>query len=67
MAASDKTMPISEAHMEDGPLKEPIPNLKTGRDGLPLVPQPSDHKDDPLVGLLSRVQEPQISRDALGC
>ena len=25
------------------------PNLKLDSNGLPLVPQPSDHKDDPLV------------------
>ena len=49
MAASGKAMSIS-AHVEEGSLdKETIPTLKTGRDGLPLVPQPSDHKDDPLV------------------
>lgn len=25
--------------------------LKLDRNGLPLVPQPSDHPDDPLVGV----------------
>jgi hypothetical protein len=29
--------------------KKSAPDLKLGRDGLPLVPQPSDHKEDPLV------------------
>ena len=29
--------------------KEPISGLKLDASGLPLVPQPSDHKDDPLV------------------
>lgn len=29
--------------------KEPVSDLKLDAHGLPLVPQPSDHKDDPLV------------------
>lgn len=29
--------------------KEPVSDLKLDKQGLPLVPQPSDHKDDPLV------------------
>lgn len=29
--------------------------LKLDKSGLPLVPQPSDHKDDPLVGHSSRM------------
>lgn len=29
--------------------KEPVSDLKLDKHGLPLVPQPSDHKDDPLV------------------
>ncbi|PON26135.1 hypothetical protein TGAM01_v205079 [Trichoderma gamsii] len=28
--------------------KEPVSDLKLDKHGLPLVPQPSDHKDDPL-------------------
>ncbi|KAK2599694.1 hypothetical protein N8I77_011427 [Diaporthe amygdali] len=31
---------------EDG--KSPVPALKLDKHGLPLVPQPSNHKDDPL-------------------
>ena len=27
-------------------------HLKLDKHGLPLVPQPSDHKDDPLVKML---------------
>lgn len=30
----------------------PTPALKLDKHGLPLVPQPSDHKDDPLVSIL---------------
>jgi hypothetical protein len=30
-------------------LKAENPNLKLDKHGLPLVPQPTDHKDDPLV------------------
>lgn len=29
--------------------KLPVTNLKLDSSGLPLEPQPSDHKDDPLV------------------
>lgn len=29
--------------------KEPVSDLKLDAHGLPLVPQPSNHKDDPLV------------------
>ncbi|KAL7932212.1 major facilitator superfamily domain-containing protein [Trichoderma chlorosporum] len=49
----------SAAHVEESPSgfeasgfetegKEPISDLKLDANGLPLVPQPSDHKDDPL-------------------
>ncbi|KAI5461870.1 major facilitator superfamily domain-containing protein [Mariannaea sp. PMI_226] len=43
----------TSVHVEDGihsssESKEPVSDLKLGHDGLPLVPQPSDHKDDPL-------------------
>jgi hypothetical protein len=41
------------SHMEDvevsDTLKEPVSNLKLDANGLPLEPQPSDRKDDPLV------------------
>jgi hypothetical protein len=30
-------------------MRVPMSNLKLDSDGLPLEPQPSDHKDDPLV------------------
>jgi hypothetical protein len=49
----------SAAHIEESPSafetgsdpesKEPPSGLKLDASGLPLVPQPSDHKDDPLV------------------
>jgi len=36
-------------------VENPYGNLKLDARGLPLVPQPSDHKDDPLVrGLQAR-------------
>jgi hypothetical protein len=55
MQAQNKAMTAS-IHVEDGPAasqegKESAPDLKLGRDGLPLAPQPSDHKDDPLVSI----------------
>jgi hypothetical protein len=34
-------------------LKAENPNLKLDKHGLPLVPQPTDHKDDPLVSVHS--------------
>ncbi|KAL1842713.1 hypothetical protein VTK73DRAFT_3063 [Phialemonium thermophilum] len=37
---------LASSVQEEG--KEPVQALKLGHDGLPLVPQPSDHKDDPL-------------------
>lgn len=33
--------------------KADTPVLKLDKHGLPLVPQPSDHKDDPLVSATS--------------
>jgi hypothetical protein len=42
------------SHLEDGAdieIKNEQPQLKLDEHGLPLVPQPSDHKDDPLVRL----------------
>ncbi len=42
------------SHVEDGAdveIKIQQPQLKLDSHGLPLVPQPSDHKDDPLVCL----------------
>ena len=60
-----KEMPHTAAHEEgDSPnvtmvenrdlndpeqLKAENPNLKLDKHGLPLVPQPTDHEDDPLV------------------
>ncbi|KAH8905828.1 MFS general substrate transporter [Coniochaeta sp. PMI_546] len=38
-------------HVEDGhesESKDAVPSLKLDHNGLPLEPQPSDHKDDPL-------------------
>jgi hypothetical protein len=52
--AFKRTAP-SAAHVEESPPgfepdgKEPVSDLKLDASGLPLVPQPSDHKDDPLV------------------
>ena len=45
------------SHFEDGAdvdVKTSQPRLKLDDHGLPLVPQPSDHKDDPLVSLFYR-------------
>ena len=38
-----------ESAEDDTPTKNVLPDLKLDENGLPLVPQPSDHKDDPLV------------------
>lgn len=50
MAVHDKE---GMSHMEDvevsDTLKDPVSNLKLDAHGLPLEPQPSDCKDDPLV------------------
>ena len=51
---TDKDM-SSSSHVEEQrieaieEIKVPTSNLKLGSDGLPLEPQPSNHKDDPLV------------------
>jgi hypothetical protein len=45
----------SSSHIEEERIEAmdekriPTSNLKLDADGLPLEPQPSDHKDDPLV------------------
>jgi hypothetical protein len=44
----EKTSHIESAE-EDIQIKQSLPDLKLDEHGLPLVPQPSDHKDDPLV------------------
>lgn len=56
MAFKAKRATPSADHVEETPSpfeaeegKEPISDLKLDAHGLPLVPQPSDHKDDPLV------------------
>jgi hypothetical protein len=38
--------------LEDSGSGSEAQNLKLDRHGLPLVPQPTDHKDDPLVSQL---------------
>lgn len=41
---------VEEEHIEGlGEIKVPTSDLKLDSNGLPLEPQPSDHKDDPLV------------------
>jgi len=38
-------------------------NLRLDKHGLPLVPQPTEHKDDPLVSLpLQKNNSPRVSR-----
>ena len=54
MITNSKDDMLVSPQVEDGATasdtsKNPYPNLKLGADGLPLVPQPTDHKDDPLV------------------
>jgi hypothetical protein len=51
---TDKDIPsssyIEEQRIEvTGEMKAPMSDLKLDSNGLPLEPQPSDHKDDPLV------------------
>ncbi|KAL6834623.1 major facilitator superfamily domain-containing protein [Trichoderma camerunense] len=54
MALKANRVAPAAAHVEESPSgyenesKEPISDLKLDAHGLPLVPQPSDHKDDPL-------------------
>lgn len=61
MALKANRVAPAAAHVEESPSgyenesKEPISDLKLDANGLPLVPQPSDHKDDPLVCLLPPV------------
>lgn len=38
-----------EEHRES--VKESLPDIKLDKHGLPLLPQPSNHDDDPLVSL----------------
>lgn len=38
-----------EEHRES--VKESLPDIKLDKHGLPLLPQPSSHEDDPLVSL----------------
>lgn len=40
--------------------KTSTPTLKLDKHGLPLVPQPSDHRDDPLVSRNSCTGDAQI-------
>lgn len=55
MASYPTDKDISSSHLEEqqiGPLGEmkiPMSDLKLDSEGLPLVPQPSDNKEDPLV------------------
>lgn len=53
---------IEEAGKDSDDQKAPVQsNLKLDAHGLPLVPQPSNHKDDPLVWTL--VQYVEIDSD----
>lgn len=40
-----------EEHRES--VKESLPDIKLDKHGLPLLPQPSNHEDDPLVSLIT--------------
>lgn len=40
---------VEDADSEVAPKAAAEPSLKLDDNGLPLVPQPSDRKDDPLV------------------
>lgn len=42
--------------------KTSTPTLKLDKHGLPLVPQPSDHKDDPLVSRIVAQQKLKSKR-----
>ena len=35
------------------PNEDELHNLRTDKHGLPLVPQPTQHKDDPLVSFVA--------------
>jgi hypothetical protein len=54
---SDKEVRLSlhfeESNSDRMDEKPVVADLKLDEHGLPLVPQPSDHKDDPLVSSLS--------------
>jgi hypothetical protein len=53
MATLNDEKDVRTLHVEysedDSQTKHVHPDLKLDEHGLPLVPQPSDHKDDPLV------------------
>jgi hypothetical protein len=51
MSNFDKEAPLSlhDAEVNGSEKSDSSPTLKLDAHGLPLVPQPSDHKDDPLV------------------
>lgn len=53
---------VEEEHIEGmGEIKVPESDLKLDSNGLPLEPQPSDHKDDPLVrGSLKKWQTKEL-------
>lgn len=46
--------PEKDVHVVNGDEKATTQMLKLDKHGLPLVPQPSDHKDDPLVSKSSK-------------
>ena len=50
---TEKDIPSSDIEVQRvesaGEMKPPVSDIKLDSSGLPLVPQPSDHKDDPLV------------------
>lgn len=45
----DKSRVVEIDDVGEQKIENAYPGLKLDERGLPLVPQPSDHKDDPLV------------------
>lgn len=50
-------------HDDEGSNKAHIPQPKLDKHGLPLVPQPSDHEDDPLVRCVFSKKKSKNTRD----
>jgi hypothetical protein len=44
-----QTLHVESSSEDEAQTKGVRPELKLDENGLPLVPQPSDHPDDPLV------------------
>ncbi len=68
MDVKENKRPDSDSHIEDGgEHKRALEGLKLDPHGLPLVPQPSRFKDDPLVSAPLSAQPRDPVRDGKAC